>query len=163
MTDLPHNAQRRAPRVQLSDLTPAVLRLADGDCKQGELRTISLTGGLLCQSQMLDQGSFLKLMFLTATGPVLGVVQMLNPVGTDLQPFRFVSLHPSDQRKLAATIQSSLERNSSDEEWIGKYRAAMAREGMSRRGLISVCLGAATLVTLSLASIFYVLHVYPLR
>jgi len=87
MTSLPQfHASQRTARVPLADITPAVLRFDDGSCSLGRLQTISLTGGLLCLPRPLDQGSRVKLVFLTHTGPVLGAAEMLRPLSWSLQP-----------------------------------------------------------------------------
>lgn len=70
----------REPRLRLTDLTPAVLRLRNGGCITGSLDVISLKGGLLCLSRPVDRGSSVKLMFLSRNGPVLGTAEMLSPV-----------------------------------------------------------------------------------
>ena len=52
MNALPQpNPDRRAPRLNLSDVTPAVLRFEDGHRTQGQLEVISLTGGILVPAQ----------------------------------------------------------------------------------------------------------------
>ena len=50
-------------------------------------------------------------MFLTRTGSVFGVTEMLSPVSWDLQPFRFVTLYDDDQDRLQGAIQSSLDKS----------------------------------------------------
>jgi len=50
-------------------------------------------------------------MFLTHSGSVLGVAEMLRPVSWDLQPFRFVTLFDDDLDRLQAAIQSTLEQS----------------------------------------------------
>jgi hypothetical protein len=162
MTYLPHShANWRSPRVRLADITPAVLRLPDGRRSQGKLETISLTGGLLSMSNMLDRGSRIKLMFLTHTGPVLGAAEMLSPVSTTGQPFRFVALEEGDQRRLRAVVQSFLEPG--EQAWIEKYRAALVHRNPPRRGVFRVVLGALTLLTLCLGSAIYLLHIHLLQ
>src|SRR5271157_5446196 len=113
----------RSPRAPLADATPAVLRLADGSGTRGTLKTISLTGGLISVSSTLDRGTRVRLMFLTQTGPVLGTAEMLKPLSTSQQPFRFVSLEERDQYRLRAVIQSALDTGA--DKWIEKYRAAL--------------------------------------
>jgi hypothetical protein len=49
-------------------------------------------------------------MFLTGSGSVLGVAEMLNPITWSLQPFKFVKLYDDDEIRLQAAIQSSLDR-----------------------------------------------------
>ena len=84
---------------------------------------ISLTGGLLCLPSPLDQGSKVKLMFLTGKGSVLGAAEMLKAISWSLQPFKFVGLLNDDQQKLQAAIQSSLEQNRQDHGQMERHRA----------------------------------------
>jgi hypothetical protein len=161
MTYLPHShTYWRSPRVRLADITPAVLRLADGRRHRGELETISLTGGLLSMPNMLDRGSRIKLMFLTPTGPVLGSAEMLSPVSTTRQPFRFVALEEGDQRRLRAVVQSFLDPGA--QAWIQKYRAALVHRKPARRGVFRVAFGSFTLLTL-LGSAIYLLNGHFLK
>jgi hypothetical protein len=71
----------------------------------------------------LDQGSQVKLMFLTRKGSVLGAAEMLSPVSWRLQPFKFVRLYDDDELRLQAAIQSSLDRNHRDHGQMERYRA----------------------------------------
>ena len=82
----------RSPRAHLGADVPAILRLPNGRQHRGNLETLSLSGGLLNLSDMLEQGSHPKLLFVSSTGPVLGAVEMLRPVSTTQQPFRFVAV-----------------------------------------------------------------------
>jgi hypothetical protein len=154
----PPTAYWRSPRVQLADITPAVLRLADGSGSRGTLQIISLTGGLLSVSSTLDQGSRVKLMFLTQTGPVLGAVEMLNPVSSTLQPFRFVAIEEAAQRRLREVVESSL--HPGEQEWIEKYRAALLRQNPPHRKVFKVVLGSLALITLCLGTTLCWLHFY---
>ena len=115
-------AVRRSPRVRLPCVTPVVLHSQDGSRKQGELKIVSLTGGLVCLPEPLDSHSRVKLRFVTQVGAIHCSVEMLRPVSSDLQPFRFKSLGGRGQRKLRATIQLHLGQNSLVEESIDKYR-----------------------------------------
>jgi hypothetical protein len=116
-------ASRRAPRTCFAETTPAVLRCQDGGSVPGKLQVISLTGGLLCLSRSMDQGSQVKLMFLTCGGSVLGAAEMLSPISWGLQPFKFVRLYDDDRRRLQAAIQSSLDQNRRDRGQMERYRA----------------------------------------
>lgn len=107
----PPQSSRRAPRMHLPENTPAVLRLPIGWRIPGRLHVVSVTGGLLCLSKQLSQGAQAKLMFVSATGPVLGAVEMLSPVPGGLQPFKFTTLYEDDRRRLCAAIQMSQEQN----------------------------------------------------
>ena len=111
--------------MNLSDITPAVLRFEDGHRTQAQLEVISLTGGMLSLPKPAVRESRVKLMFVTPTGPVLGTAEMLNPVSWNQQPFRFVGLEGDDQQRLQESIQSSFGQVSKDQEWIDKYRAAL--------------------------------------
>jgi len=120
--------QQRAPRVSLEQMTPAVLRLPDGQRTPAKVKVFSITGGLLSLLRPLGQGSLVRVMFLTHAGPVLGGAEMLTPVGEVLQPFRFVSLPDEDQRKLDAIVQLSLgNANETEEDWMEKLRSARSR------------------------------------
>ncbi|MGO8811629.1 MAG: PilZ domain-containing protein [Candidatus Sulfotelmatobacter sp.] len=119
----PPDARRRAPRTSFAEATPAVLRFQNGRRVSGKLQVISLTGGLLCLSRPLDQGSRVKLMFLTGRGSVLGAAEMLSPISWSLQPFKFVGLYDDDQQKLQAAIQSSLDQNRHDHGQVERHRA----------------------------------------
>ncbi|MFZ0808067.1 MAG: hypothetical protein WAN03_17880 [Candidatus Sulfotelmatobacter sp.] len=134
--------------------------MPDGRPHRGQLETLSLTGGLLSMSNMLDRGCRIKLMFMTQTGPVLGAAEMLSPVSTTKQPFRFVTLEEGDQRRLRTVIQSTLHRG--EQEWIEKYRAAMANESPKPRRLFRFVLGSLTLLTL-LGSTLYLLNLHLLK
>jgi hypothetical protein len=151
---------RRAPRLNLSDITPAVLRFEDGHRTQGQLEVISLTGGVLCLPKPVVRQSRVKLMFVTPTGPVLGTAEMLNPVSLNQQPFRFVGLERDDQRRLQDSIQSSFGQVSKDQEWIDKYRAALDQQSPPRRSIFSSRLAAFTLALLSLGSAIYLLDIF---
>jgi len=89
----------------------------------GKLQIISLTGGLLSLSKPLEQGSRVKLMFLTRSGSVLGAAEMLGPINWTLQPFKFVRLFDDDKHRLHAAIQSSLEQNRWDHGQVERHRA----------------------------------------
>jgi hypothetical protein len=135
--------------VYLADATPAVLRFQDGHRTSGKLQVVSLTGGLLALTDPLDQGSHVKLMFLTRTGSVLGAAEMLDPLPDNLQPFRFVSLPAQDQRRLGTIIRSTL-GNTTEQEWIEKLRAA-ANVGPQRGRFFKVVMGVLGVATLGAA------------
>jgi hypothetical protein len=161
-------SQLRAPRVHLADSTPAVLRFQDGQRASGELQVLSVTGGLLCLTSPIDQGSRVKLMFLTHTGTVLGAAEMLSPVTSTQQPFRFVSLPVDDRRRLGAAIASSLNldvanQDAVEQKWMEKLRAASSRENQPRGRLFKFALGAVALGIFGLGCALYLLQVHALK
>jgi len=156
-------AQMRAPRVHLADTTPAVLRFQDGQRTSGNLQVFSETGGLLSLPRPVHQGSQVKLMFLTRTGPVLGSAEMLTPVTRTQQPFRFVALQVDDRRRLGAAVQSSLNTNienedAAEQKWMDKLRAASTPHGQSRGRIFKLAAGIAALGILGLGCAFYMLQ-----
>jgi len=153
----------------VAEFTPAVLRLQGGDCTTGSVEIISLTGGLLCLPKPIHRGSRVKLMFLSHSGPVLGTAEMLTPVSWTRQPFRFLSLSYGDQRRLHAATGSPAQTSTPphgaessrivdhEQEWIDKYRAAMAHRKEPQPGrFLKIVLGAGMLATLSLGYIVYI-------
>jgi hypothetical protein len=62
-------------------------------------------------------------MFLTGSGSVLGVAEMLSPISWSLQPFKFVGLYNDDQQRLKMAIQSSLDQNRRDHRQMERHRA----------------------------------------
>jgi hypothetical protein len=138
-----------------------VLRLPDGRRASGKLQVVSLTGGLLSLSHPVVQGSQVKLMFVTRAGSVLGGAEMLSPLSSDLQPFRFVSLASADQRRLGATIQPS-QHQPQQEQWIEKFRAASANRTQPHKQLFRLA-GAVGLLAVALAGTFFLLHFHWLK
>ncbi len=114
---------RRPPRVQFTHTPEAVLRFQSGHRVRGKLQVISIAGGLLSLSSLLDQGSRVKLMFLTDAGTVVGTAEMLPSISGTLQPFRFVVIDESDERRLRDVIQSSADQSRVEQRSIVKGRA----------------------------------------
>ena len=114
---------RRPPRVQFTHTPEAVLRFQSGHRVRGKLQVISIAGGLLSLSSLLDQGSRVKLMFLTDAGTVAGTAEMLPSISGTLQPFRFVVIDESDERRLRDVIQSSADQSRVEQRSIVKGRA----------------------------------------
>lgn len=194
MSNLPHKQSRvpsRPARVRPAEYTPAVLRIEDGSCTQATLQLFSLTGGLLSLAKPLDNGSRPRLMFLTKTGPVLGVAEMLRPVSWTEQPFRFVGLNEDDQRRLRVATQGPIEpcpteaasaaaanatiaqkeetvapndvpTLDSGELWIQKYRAALDGED-EPRGHWPRIFAALTAASLAAAVLIYVMQTHFVR
>jgi hypothetical protein len=133
---------------------------------------ISVTGGLLSLSKAINRGSRVKLMFLSQNGPVLGTAEMLSPVSRTRQPFQFLGLAYTDQRRLqAATVDAATLKSpppqivencriiDQEEEWIEKYRAAISHRERPTR-FLKLVLGAATLATLSLGYVVYLFSLH---
>jgi len=162
MTHFPQPpARRRAPRFRLADVAPAVLQLHDGRRTSSEVQVISHNGGLLSLLTPLHQGSIVKLMFETHRGSVLGTAEMLVPVSSTHQPFRFVALPESDRSTLQAAFQSPLYRNTDEEEWIEEFRAAVVNWNpypWSRR--VRTIPAALILAALCLGSVIYFFSVH---
>ena len=164
MNALPQlNPAGRAPRFNLADITPAVLRFQDGHRTHAQLEVISLTGGMLCLPGPVQRHSHVKLMFVTPVGPVLGTAEMLKPVSLSQQPFRFVELEQDDRRRLQVSIQSSFGQTIPEQEWIEKYRAALDQHPPREKRLFSTPLAAFALAMLSLGSAIYLLGIFNLH
>jgi hypothetical protein len=116
---------RRGPRFRLTDITPAILQFQNGRRTAGELLVISHNGGLLLLPEPVPQGSVVELMLQTHKGPVLGTAEMLMPIASTQQPFRFLTLPESDEHTLQAASNSRLYRNTDEEERIEELRAAI--------------------------------------
>jgi len=112
----------RPPRLQFSQCTPAVLRAESGHRVRGTIQVISQTGGLLCLTSPLDQGTRVKLMCLTNAGALQGTAEMLPSISATRQPFRFVSMNEDDERRLRELIQVSIELNRVEQQSIMKDR-----------------------------------------
>ena len=157
MSSLPQPQQWRHPRARLETNTPAVLRFPNGQRTWAKLQVVSLTGGLLSIPQPVMQGSQVKVMFLTASGSVLGGAEMLRPMTNALQPFRFVSIAADDQRRLGTLIVERSNRNKSEQDWIEKLRAASDQYAEPRPWRFKLA-GAVGLLTVGLATAAYLLR-----
>jgi len=151
----------RAPRFNLADIIPAVLRFEDGRRTQGQLEVISLTGGMLSLPEPVEGEHRVKLLFVTPTGPVLGTAEMLKPVSLSQQPFRFIALEHDDQHRLQTSIQTAFTQTAhAQEEWIQKYRAARDNCPQPRRQLFSIPLAGLALALLSVGSAIYLFSIF---
>jgi hypothetical protein len=160
---------RRAPRLKLAEITPAVLRLQDGRRVQGRIEVVSLTGGLLHLSKALHRDFRVKLMFVMPSGPVSGTAEMLKPLSSSQQPFRFIGLDHEDQRRLRESTHSpsspaqnspESERGGSDDEWIEKYRATLDQQHAPRGKFFRTLLAAVTVAVLCLGSAIYLFSIH---
>src|SRR5208282_2643129 len=98
-------------------------RFQSGRRVRGKLQVVSVTGGLLNLSTPLDQGSRVKLMFMTGAGTVLGTAEMLPSVSDTQQPSRFVGIDENDERRLRDVIQSFADQSRRDQGSIVRDRA----------------------------------------
>ena len=152
----------RCPRAHLDGNNPIVLRFPNGQRIGANLQVISVTGGLLSLSKSVDQGSRVRLMFLTEAGSVLGGAEMLPPVSDSLQPFRFISLPAEDQRRVGALI-GECSQNKSELAWIEKLRAASAQHNEPAFWRFKLA-GAIGLLTIGLViAAAYLLHFGSLK
>jgi hypothetical protein len=136
--------------------------LQNGTCITGTLEVISFTGGLLCLPKPVNRGSRIKLMFLTDKGPVLGTAELLSPVSSTRQPFRFVALAYTDRRRLRAITQDCFKAeapkqqvqssriSAGERQWIEKYQAAVGK----------LALAAFILAIVGLSSVLYLLSLH---
>ncbi len=147
----------RFPRAHLEGQNPAVLRFPNGQTTGAKLQVISLTGGLLSLPQPVVQGTQVKLIFLTGGGAVLGGAEMLRPVTSGLQPFRFVSLAADDHRRLGALVGQQSSQNESELAWIEKLRAASAQCSEPRRRWFKVA-DVVGILMIGLATAACLLH-----
>jgi hypothetical protein len=107
---LPHS-RWRAARIKLPGTPPTAIRFEDGTRTTGKLQTISVTGGLLRLPQPRCPGSLVEIMFLTPSGPVQGMAELLSPCSATLrclQPFRFIMMDDVDFHRLRILLASSL-------------------------------------------------------
>ncbi len=146
----------RCPRAHLDGNNPIVLRFPNGQRIAANLQVISVTGGLLSLSKSVDQGSRVRLMFLTEAGSVLGGAEMLPSVSDRLQPFRFISLPADDQRRVGALI-GECSQNKSELAWIEKLRAASAQHNEPTFWRFKLA-GVIGLLTIGFAVAAYLLH-----
>ena len=106
VTRLPHSEpRRRSPRLHLTEDTPIAIRCLDGKRVSGNLRCVSLTGGLVTPASLIPPGSLVSVIFVTPRGPVVGTAQMLHPVSWKEQSFRFTAVLDSYQHRLQVMIQ----------------------------------------------------------
>jgi hypothetical protein len=95
---------RRSPRTRLGQPIRTLLLKADGGSAEGELQTVSLTGGLLRLPKPLSNGDLVEVTFHAQPDRVQGLAQMLGPLpaggeGTP-QAFRFIAMADDDHRAL---------------------------------------------------------------
>jgi hypothetical protein len=170
---------QRAARVRPAQYTPAVLRIEDGSCTQATLEMYSLTGGLLSLEKPLDRGAHARVLFLTQTGPVLGMAEMLRPLSWKEQPFRFLTMHEEDERKLRAATQPAAEiavesappkieeaaapqkltpTLDSGDPWIQKYRTAIYETPLPEKRFSGKLFAGLAGASLGLGAIVYALQ-----
>ena len=151
----------RAPRAHLADITPVALRTGN-ERSSARLEVISLTGGLLSMTPLMHQGTRVRMMFVTPSGAVMAGAELLPPVNWTHQPFRFLELSETDQRRLRTTIHNTV--HSTDEQvWIEKYRAAVSQQKPSRKRYLKTILAALTASALCLGSALYMLNIHRLK
>ena len=106
VTRLPQSEPgRRSARLRLAEDTPISIRCLDGKRVAGNLRCVSMTGGLVTPTSLIPPGSLVSVIFVTPKGPVVGTAQMLHPVSWKEQPFRFTAVLDSYKYRLQGMIQ----------------------------------------------------------
>jgi hypothetical protein len=164
MSALPQlDSKPRVPRLRFENSTPAVLRFHDGQRMSGEIQVVSLTGGLLSLPTPLTQGSQVKVMFVTDAGSVLGGAEMLSPVSSNQQPFRFVSLAVQDRRRLESIIPVSVYHDITEPDWMKKLRAVSEDRYAPPPSRVKLAVLAVSLMALGLAGATFFLHVPLLK
>jgi len=111
MTYFPQPSKQRPARVKLASGPTAALRFDDGRRATGKLQIVSITGGLLRLAKPISPGALVEIMFLTQSGPVLALAELLTPCSATLrclQPFRFIMMNDGDFRHLKMALASSL-------------------------------------------------------
>jgi hypothetical protein len=147
--------------MKLAQPTPTVLRFKDGQNTSGNLQVVSVSGGLLCLRKPIHQGAVAKLMFLTQKGPVLGAAEMLQPLSSSLQPFRFVALDKDNHRRLHQSVQAAVGNGGDssealpEEDWIRKYRAAVSEKQKPPKKIYKLLFGAMTLLTMLTGAAYF--------
>ena len=152
-----HSAPR-TPRLHFEHSTPAVLRFDSGQSVSGDLRVVSLTGGLLSLPKPVAKGSQVRLMFLIGPGSVLAGAEMLSPVNNSQQPFRFVSLAQKDRRKLESIIPLSVYEDIAEPNWMRKLRVASDQRYVPSNWRRRIAACAIGLIALGLAGAIYLRH-----
>ena len=153
MSSLPPSIPHRSPRAQLASSTPAVFRLADGRSTRGDLRVISVTGGLVSLPKPIDRGSRVMMMFVTRTGTVLGNAEMLKPISWDQQPFRFVALDEANRTRLKTVVRESLAQSRPEYNWVDNYRSKLMTKQPPRKRFSRALLTILTIATVCIGSV----------
>ena len=146
---MPH----RSPRARLAASTPAVFRLADGRSARGDLKVVSITGGLVSLPKPIDRGSRVMLMFVTRNGTVLGNAEMLKPIAWDQQPFRFVALDETNRTRLKTVVRDSIAQNHPEYDWVDNYRTKLMTQPPPRKRFSRALLTILTIATVCVGSV----------
>ncbi len=95
----PHSSQR-ARRFRVPDVTPLTVIFSDGMQISGQLEAVSTTGGSARLESLLPPSTLVHLTFRTPVGPISAVAEMLPPVDSERQAFRFIGLDEGDRARL---------------------------------------------------------------
>ena len=82
---------------------------------------------------------------------------MLSPLSPTQQAFRFVALDQKNRRNLQLAIQSQLNLESAEEQWIAKYRSALLQMPPQKKTL-KLVLRSVAFGMLVLVGVAYVFH-----
>jgi UDP:flavonoid glycosyltransferase YjiC (YdhE family) len=102
-------------------------------------------------------------MFVTDAGSVLGAAEMLSPVSSTQQPFRFVSLAVQDRRRLESIIPVSVYHDITEPDWMKKLRAVSEDRYAPPPSRVKLAVLAVSLMALGLAGATFFLHVPLLK
>ncbi len=95
----PHSSQR-ARRFRVSEVTPLAVVFSDGMQISGRLEAVSATGGSAQLESLLPPSTLVHLTFRTPVGPISTVAEMLQPLDSMRQAFRFIGLDEGDRARL---------------------------------------------------------------
>lgn len=89
--------------------------------------------------------------------------QELRQVQKEMEALHTAMPLLADDDNARAAAPSFSDHDSGEQEWIEKYRAALAHWSSPRRGAFRVVLRALTVLTLCLGNVIYSLHVHSLK
>ncbi len=102
---MPTKRPTRAPRYTLSAPEPVLLTLGPSNKLAGRLAALSLTGGRMRLAKPLAVGTFADLTMTTVAGTFTAPIEMLKPLASGMQPFRFVQIDPGYRKRLESTLK----------------------------------------------------------
>lgn len=95
----PHTSVR-APRFRVSTPTKVVFVYGHGSQADGRLETVSRTGGCVGMQAHLTPGALVSVQMRTGAGTITAVAEMLPPMRTGRQAFKFIAMDELDSTRL---------------------------------------------------------------